>query len=78
MARASTGRRGDLEQLPSGSVRAVVFVGTDPLTGRPRYLRADTTVAGQRDERDDEPRTTGGGMLGAPGSELGVRIGEQP
>jgi hypothetical protein len=69
---------GDLEQLPCGTVRAVVFVGTDPLTGRPRYLRAHPTVAAQRDGRDDELRTTGGGMLGAPGSELGVRIGEQP
>src|SRR4051794_1391944 len=39
MARARTRRRGYLEQLPSGSVRAVVFVGTDPLTRRPRYLR---------------------------------------
>jgi hypothetical protein len=39
MARARTRRRGYLEQLPSGSVRRRLFIGTDPLTGRPRYLR---------------------------------------
>jgi integrase len=47
MARARTRRRGYLEQLPSGSVRAVVFVGTDPLTGRPRYLRETHRTAGE-------------------------------
>lgn len=31
--------RGHVEELPSGSFRAVVYAGTDPLTGRPRYLR---------------------------------------
>ena len=31
--------RGHVETLPSGSFRAVVYAGTDPLTGRPRYLR---------------------------------------
>ena len=30
---------GYIEELPSGSFRAVVYAGTDPLTGRPRYLR---------------------------------------
>src|SRR3954454_5549542 len=47
MARALTRRRGYLEQLPSGSVRAVVFVGTDLLTGRPRYLRETNRTAGE-------------------------------
>jgi hypothetical protein len=32
-------RRGYIEELPSGSFRAVVYVGIDPLTGRLRYLR---------------------------------------
>jgi hypothetical protein len=32
-------QRGHIEQLPSGSYRAVVFAGTDPLTGRPHYVR---------------------------------------
>ncbi|MDD7942517.1 hypothetical protein PHK61_29305 [Actinomycetospora lutea] len=32
-------RRGWIEQLPSGSHRAWVYAGTDPLTGRPRRLR---------------------------------------
>ena len=32
-------RRGYIEQLPSGSYRAVVSAGSDPLTGKPRYLR---------------------------------------
>jgi hypothetical protein len=47
MARARTRRRGYLEQLPSGSVRAVVFVGTDPLTGRLRYLRETCETAAE-------------------------------
>jgi integrase len=32
--------RGFIEQRASGSYRAVVYAGTDPLTGKPRYLRA--------------------------------------
>src|SRR5215217_8691176 len=32
-------RRGYIEPLPSGSFRAVVFVGIDPLTRRRRYIR---------------------------------------
>lgn len=32
--------RGHVEQLPSGSFRAVVYAGTDPLTRRPVYLKA--------------------------------------
>ena len=31
--------RGHIEELPSGSFRAVVYAGSDPLTARPRYLR---------------------------------------
>lgn len=31
--------RGYIEQLPSGSWRAVVYAGTDPLTSKPRYVR---------------------------------------
>ncbi|MQA13031.1 MAG: GntR family transcriptional regulator [Pseudonocardiaceae bacterium] len=31
--------RGYIEELPSGSHRAVVYAGTDPLTGKPRYVR---------------------------------------
>lgn len=30
--------RGHLEQLPSGSFRAKVYAGTDPITGKKRYL----------------------------------------
>ncbi len=33
------GRRGYIEQLPSGSYRAVVYAGVDPVTQRLRYLR---------------------------------------
>jgi hypothetical protein len=36
-------RRGYIEQLPSGSWRAVVFVGSDPFNGKPRYLRETAT-----------------------------------
>ena len=32
--------RGHVEQLPSGSFRAVVYAGVDPLTRRPVYLKA--------------------------------------
>jgi integrase len=32
-------RRGHVEELPSGRYRAVVYAGTDPLTGRLKYLR---------------------------------------
>ena len=34
--------RGYIEELPSGSIRAVVYAGTDPLTGKPRYVRETT------------------------------------
>jgi hypothetical protein len=34
-----TRSRGRVEQLPSGSLRAVVYAGTDPLTGRRHFLR---------------------------------------
>jgi hypothetical protein len=37
-------RRGHIRELPSGSLQAIVYAGTDPLTGRPRYLRE--TAAG--------------------------------
>ena len=39
--------RGTIGQLPSGSWRARVYAGTDPLTGKPRYLRetAETYAA---------------------------------
>jgi hypothetical protein len=32
--------RGHVEQLPSGSFRAVVYAGVDPLTRRQIYLKA--------------------------------------
>ena len=32
--------RGNVEQLPSGSFRAVVYAGVDPLTRRQVYLKA--------------------------------------
>lgn len=59
--------RGHIEELPSGSFRAVVYAGADPLTGRPRYLRetvktftaaevALTRLQGQVDE-DRHPKT---------------------
>jgi integrase len=31
--------RGYIEQRSSGSYRAIVYAGVDPLTGRERYLR---------------------------------------
>jgi integrase len=47
MARARQRRRGYLEQLRSGSVRAVVFAGKDPLTGRLRYIRETCKTVGE-------------------------------
>jgi hypothetical protein len=41
--------RGDIESLPSGSFRAVVPAGMDPLTGRRRALRE---TAGTRREAE--------------------------
>jgi len=59
--------RGHVETLPSGSFRAVVYAGTDPLTRRPRYVRetvgtydeaekALTRLQGQVDE-DKHPKS---------------------
>jgi integrase len=31
--------RGHIETLPSGSFRAVVYSGAEPLTNKPRYIR---------------------------------------
>ena len=39
MPSRSRRRRGYIEQLPSGSFRAVVYAGIDPLTGSLRYMR---------------------------------------
>jgi integrase len=36
--------RGHVEELPSGSFRAVVYAGLDPLTRRPPYLRDRDTA----------------------------------
>jgi integrase len=59
--------RGHIETLPSGSFRARVYAGTDPLTGKRRYLvetapnqkaaeRALTKLQRQVDE-DRQPKT---------------------
>ena len=34
--------RGHIRTLPPGSFQAIVYVGTDPLTGKKRYLRETT------------------------------------
>jgi hypothetical protein len=39
MPQAKRRPRGQLEQLPSGSWRATVYVGKDPLTGKRRWLK---------------------------------------
>ena len=38
-ARRRARQRGQIEQLPSGSLRVTVYAGTDPLTKRRHYLR---------------------------------------
>lgn len=40
-------RRGHIEPLPSGSFRAVVYAGVDPLTRKPRYLKETTATYDQ-------------------------------
>jgi integrase len=60
-------QRGHIAELPSGSFRAVVYGGTDPLTGEPRQLRETaptyeeaekvlTRLQGQVDE-DEQPKS---------------------
>ena len=60
-------QRGHIRSLPSGSFQAIVYSGTDPLTGKERYLRetaatygaaeqALTRLQGQVDE-DRHPKT---------------------
>ena len=62
MAGRSSRSRGHIETLPSGSFRARVYAGIDPLTGKRRYLvetapnqkaaeRALTKLQRQVDER---------------------------
>ncbi|WP_207908651.1 hypothetical protein [Pseudonocardia endophytica] len=47
MAAGKRRSRGHIEQLPSGSYRAIVFAGVDPLTGRSRQLKE--TAATRKD-----------------------------
>jgi integrase len=39
MAASKRRPRGHIRQLPSGSFQAIVYAGTDPLTGKPHRLR---------------------------------------
>jgi integrase len=54
---AGTGKRrrsrGEIEQLPSGSLRVRVYAGIDPITGRRHYLR-EVVPAGSRAAREAE------------------------
>lgn len=43
--------RGNVEELPSGSLRVSVYAGIDPLTGRRHYLR-ETVPAGPKARAD--------------------------
>lgn len=38
--------RGHIRELPSGSFQAIVYAGTDPLTGKERYLRETAATYG--------------------------------
>ncbi len=59
-ARRRGRQRGQIEQLPSGSLRVTVYAGTDPLTKRRHYLRevipAGPTAAA---EAEKAPRRLG-------------------
>lgn len=39
--------RGHIESRPNGRFRALVYAGTDPLTGKQRYLRKTATTYAQ-------------------------------
>src|ERR1700760_4011545 len=49
--------RGEIERLPSGSLRVRVYAGLDPVTRKRRYLVA-TVPAGDTAERDAEAART--------------------
>jgi integrase len=49
--------RGEIEQLPSGSLRVRVYAGIDPITGRRHYLR-EVVPAGPRAAREAEKART--------------------
>lgn len=49
--------RGEIETLPSGSLRVKVYAGSDPLTGRRHYL-SETVPAGPTAESDAEQART--------------------
>ena len=63
--------KGYIEQLPSGSFRVTVYVGTDPLTGRAIRLKATAKTEQQRSFRaysglwklHDDPARTLQGMV---------------
>jgi integrase len=58
MGRQSTGRqRGELEVLPSGSIRVKVYAGRDPVTGRKLHL-TETIPAGPRQQKLAEQART--------------------
>jgi hypothetical protein len=61
MTTAKAGRkrrtRGEIETLPSGSLRVKVYAGVDPLNGRRHYL-SETIPPGPNAEKDaDVPRS---------------------
>jgi integrase len=43
-------QRGHIRTLPSGSFQAIVYAGTDPLTGRERYLRETAATYGSAEQ----------------------------
>jgi integrase len=47
MARRQRRPRGHVEERPGGKFRAVVYAGTDPLTGRQRYLKKTAPTEAQ-------------------------------
>jgi hypothetical protein len=43
-------QRGHIRTLPSGSYQAIVYAGTDPLTGKERYLRETAATYGAAEQ----------------------------
>ncbi len=66
-------RTGHIEQLPSGSYRAHVYAGADPLTGKAIYLRGTAKTAGQA--QIELGRLLDQAAVGKQ-PELGVTVGE--
>lgn len=75
-ARKLARQRGEIEQLPSGSLRVKVYAGIDPLTKKRHYLRevipAGPTAATEADGHARRPGTAEEPPLPGPACQRGL------